>query len=125
MKFSNGGPRLSRLVPAALACPGCPCLRLPSDLLLTLAVETWSHKKSIWVCVVASSVAFIKATCGVHVFPILNFGRRTYLSKVGVLYDTFDIFCTFGAHWRSQWQYLVIWRFIFSERVVIFAAFVD
>ena len=51
--------------------------------------------------------------------------NSTAYSKACVLYDTFDIFCTFGAHWRSQWQYLVIWRFIFSERVVIFAAFVD
>ena len=46
-------------------------------------------------------------------------------SKVSVLHDTFDIFDISAAHSRSQWQYLIVRRVIFSERVVIFGAFVD
>ena len=46
-------------------------------------------------------------------------------SKVGVLYDTFDIFATPAAHRKSQWPHLVVRKFILSERVVIFGAFAD
>ena len=35
------------------------------------------------------------------------------------------IFLTLVADCVGQWQYLVVWRLIFSERVVIFSAFVD
>ena len=42
--------------------------------------------------------------------------------KVGVLCDTFIIFCTCAVAWQSQWQYLVVGMSIFSERVVIFGA---
>ena len=47
------------------------------------------------------------------------------LSKLGVLCDTFACFETSVAHCGRQWQYLVVWRRIFSERVVIFEAFAD
>ena len=59
----------------------------------------------------------------------LRFGHVQILnssvhSKVGVLHDTFDIFVILAAHRRSQWQYLVVRRVVFSERVVIFVALV-
>ena len=41
------------------------------------------------------------------------------------MHDTFDIFVTQAADWRSQWQYLVVRRLIFSERVVIFGVVAD
>ena len=45
--------------------------------------------------------------------------------KLGVFCDTFACFVTSAAHCGRQWQYLVVWRRIFSERVVIFEAFAD
>ena len=51
--------------------------------------------------------------------------NSTAYSKACVLYDTFDIFVILVARRRSQWQYLVVRRVIFSERVVIFETFVD
>ena len=46
-------------------------------------------------------------------------------AEVSVLNDTFDIFVFLVAHMRSQRQYIVVRRAIFSERVVIFGTFVD
>ena len=50
--------------------------------------------------------------------------NSTVYSKVNVLWDTFDIFVILAAHRKSQWQYLVVRRVVFSERVVIFVALV-
>ena len=47
MNFPHAGPRLSRIVPAVPACPGRPCLRLPSDPSWMLAVEIGRHNKLI------------------------------------------------------------------------------
>ena len=41
------------------------------------------------------------------------------------MHDTFNIFGTWAADWRSQWQYLVVRRLVFSERVVIFGVVAD
>ena len=46
-------------------------------------------------------------------------------AEVSVLNDTFDIFVFLVAHRRSHWQYLVVRRAVFGERVIIFGAFVD
>ena len=71
----------------------------------------------------------IKALAGGSRKGALRFGHVQILnsivfSKVSVLHDTFDIFVILAAHRRSQWQYLVVRRVVFSERVVIFVALV-
>ena len=72
----------------------------------------------------------IKALAGGSRKGALRFGHvqilnSTVHSKVGVLHDTFDIFVILAAHRRSQWQYLVVRRAVFSERVVIFGVVAD
>ena len=52
------------------------------------------------------------------------FNSKVY-SKAFVLYDAFDIFVILAADRKSQWRYLIVRRVVFSERVVIFGAFVD
>ena len=70
----------------------------------------------------ALAVASPKGVLQIGPVQILNSNVN---SKVSVLHDTFDIFDILAARRRSQWQYLIVRRVIFSERVVIFGAFVD